>query len=108
MLKPKALMESISSNLYDFLKKISTNLSLPDKKFLRDATIGLLGAGNPIVCQMARHLHEISEGGFLQVELQLANRVEQGKDKDQQDEGDGESDQVIGSGDPIDDGSGFF
>jgi len=56
MLKRKALMESISSNLYDFLKKISKNLSLPDKKFLRDATIGLLRAGNPIVCQMARHL----------------------------------------------------
>ena len=56
MLKRKALMESISSNLYDFLKKISKNLSLPDKKFLRDATIGLLRTGNPIVCQMARHL----------------------------------------------------
>jgi len=56
MLKRKALMESISSNLHDFLKKISKNLSLPDKKFLRDATIGLLRTGNPIVCQMARHL----------------------------------------------------
>jgi hypothetical protein len=47
MLKRKALMESISSNLHSFLKKIGKNLSLPDKKFLRDATIGLLGAGNP-------------------------------------------------------------
>ena len=56
MLKRKALMESISSNLYDFLKKISKKLSLPDKKFLCDATIGLLRAGNPIVCQIARHL----------------------------------------------------
>jgi len=56
MLKRIALMESISSNLHDFLKKISKNLSLPDKKFLRDATIGLLRAGNPIVCQMARQL----------------------------------------------------
>lgn len=56
MLKRRTLMESISSNLYVFLKKIGKNLSFPDKKFLRDATIGLLRAGNPIVCQMARHL----------------------------------------------------
>ena len=56
MLKRRALMESVSSNLHSFLKKIGKNLSLPDKKFLRDATIGLLRAGNPIVCQMARHL----------------------------------------------------
>jgi len=56
MLKRKALMESISSNLHSFLKKINKNLSLPDKKFLRDGLVGLLRAGNPIVCQMARHL----------------------------------------------------
>jgi len=29
-------MESLSSNLNDFLKKIANNLSVPDKKFLRD------------------------------------------------------------------------
>jgi hypothetical protein len=56
MLKRKALMESISSNLYNFLKIIGNNLSLPDKKFLRDSTIGLIRCGQPIVCQMARHL----------------------------------------------------
>ena len=56
MLKRRALMESISSNLHSFLKKMGKNLPLPSKKFLRDATIGLLRAGNPIVCQMARHL----------------------------------------------------
>ena len=56
MLKRKALMESISSNLHSFPKKIGKNLSLPDKKFLRDGFIGLLRAGQPIVCQMARHL----------------------------------------------------
>jgi len=56
MLKRKALMESISSNLHSFLKKIGNNLSLPDKKFLRDSLIGLLRCGKPIVCQMARHL----------------------------------------------------
>jgi Transposase DDE domain len=56
MLKRTALIESISSNLHSFLKKIGKNLSLPDKKFLRDGFVGLLRAGQPIVCQMARHL----------------------------------------------------
>ncbi|MFA6187545.1 MAG: hypothetical protein WC770_10110, partial [Phycisphaerae bacterium] len=49
-------MESISSNLNDFLKKITNNLPLPDKKFIRDSLIGLIRCGKPIVCQMARHL----------------------------------------------------
>jgi hypothetical protein len=56
MLKRKALMESISSNLHNFLKIIGNNLSVPDKKFLRDGTIGLIRCGKPVVCQMARHL----------------------------------------------------
>ncbi len=56
MLKRKALMKSISSNLYSFLKKIGKNLPLPDKKFLRDGFVGLLRAGQPMVCQMTRHL----------------------------------------------------
>jgi len=56
MYKTEALMESISSNLHGFLKQIDKNLSLPDQKFLRDCTIGLLRAGSPIVCQIARHL----------------------------------------------------
>ena len=56
MLKRKALMESISSNLHSFLKKIANNLSVPDKKFLRDSLIGLIRCGKPVVCQMARHL----------------------------------------------------
>jgi hypothetical protein len=56
MLKRKALMESISSNLNSFIKKISNNLSMPDKKFLRDSLIGLIRCGRPVVCQMARQL----------------------------------------------------
>ena len=56
MLKRTALMESISSNLHNFLKKTGRNLSLPDKKFLRDSFIGLIRAGQPVVCKMARHL----------------------------------------------------
>jgi len=56
MVKRKALMESISSNLHGFLKNIANNLSVPDKKFLRDSLIGLIRSGKPIVCQMARQL----------------------------------------------------
>jgi len=56
MLKPTGLMESISSNLHIFLKKTGKNLSLADRKFLRDALIGLIRTGQPIVCKMARHL----------------------------------------------------
>lgn len=56
MLKRKALMESISSNLHEYLKKTGNNLSVPDKKFLRDSLVGLIRCGEPIVCQMARHV----------------------------------------------------
>lgn len=49
-------MESISSNLHGFLKRMADNLSVPDKRFLRDGLIGLLRCGRPIVCQMARHV----------------------------------------------------
>ena len=55
-MKRNALMETLSSNLHTFLKKIAQNLSVPDKKFLRDGLIGLIRCGKPIVCQMARHL----------------------------------------------------
>lgn len=56
MVKHFALMESLSANLHDFLKKVSGNLLLPDRKFLRDGIIGLLRAGQPIICKMARFL----------------------------------------------------
>lgn len=64
--KQTALMESLSgygrlrpdesSNLHNFLKQIGKNLSLPDKKSLPDALVGLIRAGWPIVCQMTRCL----------------------------------------------------
>ena len=56
MVKQNALMESLSSNLHGFLNQIQGNLSIPDKKFLRDGFIGLVRAGQPIVCQMAREV----------------------------------------------------
>ncbi len=56
MLKRKALMESISSNLHNFLKKTDHYLSVPDKKFLPDSLIGLLRCGKLVVCQMAQYL----------------------------------------------------
>jgi len=39
-----------------FLKKIAKNLSVPDKKFLRESLISLLRCGQPIVFQLARHM----------------------------------------------------
>ena len=56
MVKQEALMESLSSNLNGFLNQIQSNLSVPDKKFLRDGLIGLVRAGHPIVCQIAREV----------------------------------------------------
>jgi len=56
MVKQDALMESLSSNLKGFLNKIEGNLPVPDRKFLRDGFIGLVRAGYPIVCQMAREV----------------------------------------------------
>ena len=51
MLKRRALMESISSNLHCFLKRIGHNLSVPDKKFLRDGLTGQLRCGQVILSQ---------------------------------------------------------
>jgi hypothetical protein len=56
MVRQHALMESLSASLHGFLHQINGNLSRPDQKFLQDALIGLLRAGRPIVCQMARQL----------------------------------------------------
>ena len=56
MFKHHALIEHLSVNLHDFIHQISHNLSRPNKKFLRDGLIGLIRAGKPIVCQMARQL----------------------------------------------------
>jgi len=58
MLRIHALMESISANLHEFLHSIDTDLTRPQKKFLRDGLIGLLRAGRPVVCRMARHLSD--------------------------------------------------
>jgi hypothetical protein len=56
MFRHHALIEHLSANLHDFIHQISQNLSRPNKKFLRDGLIGLIRAGKPIVCQMARQL----------------------------------------------------
>lgn len=56
MVKQDALMESLASNLHGFLNQIQGDLSVPDKKFLRDGFIGLVQSGHPIVCQMAREV----------------------------------------------------
>ena len=56
MVKTHALMESVSASLHEFLHSIDTDLTKPQKKFLRDGVVGLLRAGRPIVCGMARKL----------------------------------------------------
>ena len=56
MVRQYALMESLSASLHGFLHQIGGNLSRPDQKFLGDGLIGLLRAGRPVVCQMARQL----------------------------------------------------
>jgi len=50
------LIENLSSNLHGFLQQINQNLTKPNKKFLKDSFIGLIRAGAPIVCRMARQL----------------------------------------------------
>jgi hypothetical protein len=56
MVRPQALMEAVSANLNWFLQPIGENLNKPQKKFLRDGLVGLLRAGRPVVCRMARKL----------------------------------------------------
>ena len=56
MVRTHALMESVSASLHEFLHTIDADLTKPQKKFLRDGIIGLLRAGQPIVCGMARKL----------------------------------------------------
>ena len=56
MARPQALMEAVSANLNWFLQPIGENLTKPQKKFLRDGLVGLLRAGRPVVCRMARKL----------------------------------------------------
>ena len=51
MLKRKALMELLLSNLLDFHKKTNKDLLLPSRKFQHNALIGLLQARKPTVCQ---------------------------------------------------------
>jgi|GEM_PF-2140610 len=54
MTRPQALMEAVVTNLNWFVQPIGENLTKPQKKFLRDGLIGLLRAGRPVVCRMAR------------------------------------------------------
>lgn len=56
MMRPHALIESVSANLNWFLQPIGVDLTKPQQKFLRDGLVGLLRAGRPVVCQIARKL----------------------------------------------------
>jgi len=82
MIKQVALMESVSSNVHQFLQQIGTNLSRPDKKFLRDGFLGLLRAGKPIVCQMARRMPD-HRAKFVSRRDRLEEHLTQKSDFDQ-------------------------
>lgn len=56
MVRAHALMESVSANLHEFLHAIAIDLTRPQTRFLRDGLVGLLRAGRPVVCRMARKL----------------------------------------------------
>jgi hypothetical protein len=56
MVRMHALMESLSANLGEFLHSSHSDLTRPQKKFLRDGLVGLIRAGRPVVCRMARTL----------------------------------------------------
>ncbi len=68
MMRMHALMESVLASLQEFIHSIDTDLSRPQKNFLRDGLIGLLRAGRPVVCRMARKLPD--QPGFLLYRLQ--------------------------------------
>lgn len=79
MMRPEALLESLSANLDRFLQQVNVGLNKPQKKFLRDGLIGLLRAGRPIVCQMARNLPD-QDTDFLSRRDRLEAHLNQGKD----------------------------
>jgi hypothetical protein len=56
MIRRYAQVTSLSSNLHNLLNRSGRNLSVPDKKSLRDDLTGLLRARWAIVSQMARQL----------------------------------------------------
>jgi len=82
MTRPQALMEAVSANLNWFLQPIGQNLTKPQKKFLRDGLIGLLRAGRPVVCRMARKLPDRGTA-FLSRLDRLEGHLNQADDLDQ-------------------------
>ena len=79
---PQALMEAVSANLNWFLQPIGENLTKPQQKFLRDGLIGLLRAGRPVVCRMARKLPDRGTK-FLSRLDRLEGHLNQADDLDQ-------------------------
>jgi len=82
MMPPQALMEAVSANLNWFLQPIGENLTKPQKKFLRDGLVGLLRAGRPVVCRMARKLPDCGTQ-FLSRLDRLESHLNQADDLDQ-------------------------
>lgn len=75
MLKPHALIDSLSENLSYFITQIHRGLPLPQKNFLHESIIGLIRAGHPIVAQMARQIgrHDSFNADRTRLEYNLNN-----------------------------------
>ena len=54
--RPQVLMGAVSASLNWFLQPIGENMTKPQKEFLCGGPVGLLRAGRPVVCRMARKL----------------------------------------------------
>lgn len=82
MVRTHALMENLSANLGEFLHSIHSDLTRPQKKFLRDGLVGLIRAGRPIVCRMARKLPDrrrkfLSRRDRMEANLNRPSDIEQ-------------------------------
>jgi len=78
MIKAHALMDSLSANLNNFISQIHGDLTLPQKKFLRESLIGLIRAGHPVVSQMARQIgrYDTFNADRCRLEYNLNNKTQ--------------------------------
>ncbi len=56
--KKKKMGKKVQENFHNFLEPLLTGLSLPEEKFFKDTSKGILGSGSVIVRQIAQELDE--------------------------------------------------
>lgn len=56
--KKKKMVKKMQEKFHNFLEPLETGLSLPEQKFLKDISNGILGSGSVIVRQIAQELDE--------------------------------------------------